>query len=204
VGRNGSAHPKIVHKKEKLMKKGMTMFCMLAAAAGILVFTATQAKADKKQARLGSLPFSLDGFQANDTAPLNVLADGLVGGATWSHVYGPVGGSSLGTVLPNNQAPQAVGFSGAGCQLEYSQDQFSANGGRDTFNADVYSTTCQPFSQPGAAMKNGSFSIVSGTGLFQNLVGGGGTIQISARADGSVIMHLAGNLIASGDSYRQF
>ncbi len=186
------------------MKRWMTMSCMLAAAAGILVFTAMQARADKNQARMGFLPFSLDGFQANGTAPLNVLADGFIRGGTWSHVYGPVAGSSLGTVVPNNQASQAVGFSGAGCQLEYSQDQFSANGGKDTFNADVYSTTCQPFSQPSAAIKNGTFSIVSGTGLFQNLVGGGGTIQTSARADGSVIMHLAGNLIAGGDSYRQF
>ena len=184
------------------MKKGITIFCMLAIAAGVLVVTSMQARADKKQTRMGFLPFSLDGFQASSTEPLNVLTDGFVRGATWSHIIGPIQGSSLGTVTPDNLAP--AGFTGAGCQLEYSQDQFSANGGRDTFNADVYSTTCQPFSQPSSAIKNGTFSIVSGTGLFQNLVGGGGTLQVSVRQDGSVIMHLAGNLIAGGDSYRQF
>jgi hypothetical protein len=189
---------------EIMKKKWITRFCVLAIAGTVLVGTAIQARADRKQSRVGFLPFSLDGFQASSTTPLNVLADGLIGGATWSHVYGPIGGSSLGTVLPNGQGPQSVPFGGAGCQLEYSQDQLSANGGKDTFNVDIYSTTCEPFSQPGSALKNGTFSIVSGTGLFQNVIGGGGTIQISARADGSVIMHLAGNLIASGDAYRQF
>lgn len=187
-----------------MKQRWMTVGGGLALAAAVLIGTAIQAKADRKQAGVGFLPFSLDGFQAGSSLPLNVLADGLIGGATWSHVYGPVAGSSLGSVLPNDQGPQTVLFSGAGCQLEYSQDQLSANQGRDTFNVDVYSTSCLPFSQPGAALKNGTFSIVGGTGLFQNLTGGGGTIQISARADGSVVLHLAGNLIASGDAYRQF
>ncbi len=187
-----------------MKKQWITVGCGLAVAGAVLIGTAIQAKADRKQAGVGSMPFSLDGFQPSGTAPLNVLADGLIGGATWSHVYGPVVGSSLGTGLPNDQGPQAVSFGGAGCQLEYSQDKLSANGGRDTFNVDVYSTSCLPFSQPGSALKNGTFSIVGGTGLFQNLIGGGGTIQVSARADGSVVMHLAGDLIANGDQYRQF
>lgn len=132
-----------------MKKQWITVGCGLAVAGAVLIGTAIQAKADRKQAGVGSMPFSLDGFQPSGTAPLNVLADGLIGGATWSHVYGPVVGSSLGTVLPNDQGPQAVSFGGAGCQLEYSQDKLSANGGRDTFNVDVYSTSCLPFSQPG-------------------------------------------------------
>jgi hypothetical protein len=187
-----------------MKKPWIAVCCGLALAGAVLIGMATQARADKKLVGVGSLPFTLDGYQSSSASPLNVLADGLIGGATWSHVYGPVAGSSLGSVLPNDQGPQTVLFSGAGCQLEYSQDQLSANAGKDTFNVDVYSTSCLPFSQPGTALKNGTFSIVKGTGLFQSLIGGGGTIQVSARADGSVILHLAGNLIASGDSYRQF
>ncbi len=188
-----------------MKRRSITLWFGLAVAFAVLVGTSIHAKTERtKETKVGSLPFTLDGFQASSTSPLNVLADGLVGGATWSHVYGPVGGSSLGTVLANNQGPQTVPFGGAGCQLEYSQDQLSANGGRDTLNVDVYSTTCQPFNQPASAIKNGTFSIVGGTGLFQNLIGGGGSIQVSVRADGSVVMHLAGNLIANGDAYRQF
>lgn len=186
------------------MRKRSIIWCGgLAVACAALLGVAMEAKAGRNRPGMGFLPITLDGFQPNNTSPLNVVADGFAGG-TWSHVYGPLAGSSIGNVLPMNQDQQAVLFTGAGCQLEYSQDQFSANQGRDTFNVDVYSTSCLPFSQPGSAIKNGTFNIVGGTGLFQNLVGGGGTIQMSARADGSVVMHLAGNLIAAGDSYRQF
>lgn len=170
-----------------------------------LVGTAIQAKADRRECGVGFQRFSLEGFQANSTSPLTVRAGESDGGATWSHLYGPIAGSTVGGVQASqSQDQQTAMFSGASCQLEYSQDQFSANGGKDTFKADVYSTTCLPFSQPGLALKNGTFNIVSGTGIYQNLIGGGGNIQVSSRADGSVTLHLAGNLIAQGDSYRQF
>jgi hypothetical protein len=170
-----------------------------------LIGTAHQARADRGECGVGFQRFSLEGFQANSTSPLTVRAGESDGGATWSHLYGPIAGSTVGSVQANqSQAQQTAMFSGASCQLEYSQDQFSANGGKDTFTADVYSTSCLPSGQPGLSLKNGMFNIVSGTALYQNLIGGGGNIQVSSRADGSVTLHLAGNLIAQGDSYRQF
>ena len=185
------------------MKKTWITICgVLAVAGATLALTTIQAKADRSVC--GFQPFALDGFQASDASTLALQGSNIGHGATWSHLYGPLVGSTVGEVQPTDQSQQALSFGGAGCQLEYCQDQFSANGGRDTFVADVYSLSCQPFNQPGVAVANGTFNIVSGTGLYQNLTGGGGSIQISSRADGSAILHLSGGLIGRGDSYRQF
>ncbi len=185
-----------------MKKMWITICTVLAVAVSTLALTTIQARADRRTC--GFQPFTLDGFQASNASTVALQGSNIGQGATWSHLYGPLVGSTVGEVQPNDQSQQALSFGGAGCQLEYSQDQFSANGGRDTFVADVYSLSCQPFNQAGAALKNGTFNIVSGTGLYQNLTGGGGSIEISSRADGSAILHLSGGLIGRGDAYRQF
>lgn len=185
-----------------MKKTWITMCGVLAVAGATLAAMTIQARADRRAC--GFQRFALDGFQASNASTLVLEGSDIGQGATWSHLYGPVIGNTVGEVPPSGQAAQAPSFGGAGCQLEYSQDQLSANGGRDTFVADVYSLSCQPFNQAGVALRNGTFNIVSGTGLYQNLTGGGGSIQISSRADGSAILHLSGSLIGRGDSYRQF
>jgi hypothetical protein len=183
-----------------MTKRVVTTCGMLGLAGAALIGTAMQARADRRAE--GFRPFSLDGFQESGATTLTVQGECAGKDATWTHVIGPVVGSTVGDI-PGEQN-QGASFSGAACQFEYSQDQFSANGGRDTFTADVYSLSCQPFSQPAALLRNGTFNIVGGTGVYRNLTGGGGSIQVSSQADGSVILHLAGNLIARGDAYRQF
>lgn len=191
-----------MHEEELMKKTWITTCGILAVAGATLAATTLQANADRRAC--GFQPFALDGFQPNDASALALQGANIGQGATWSHLYGPVVGSTVGEVQPSDQSQQALPFDGAGCQLEYSQDQLSANGGRDTFVADVYALSCQPVNQPGVALKNGTFNIVSGTGLYQNLTGGSGSIQVSSRADGSAILHLSGSLIGRGDSYRQF
>ena len=180
----------------------ITIGGVLVVAGATLVATTIQAKADRKAC--GFQPLVLDGFQASDASTLALQGNNIGQAATWTHLYGPVVGSTVGEIQPSDQSEEALSFGGAGCQLEYSRDQFSANGGRDTFVADVYALSCQTFNQGGAALKNGTFNIVSGTGIYQNLTGGGGSIQLTSRADGSAILHLSGGLIGHGDQYLQF
>lgn len=191
-----------MHEEAIMKKTWITIGGVLAVAGATLAATTIQARADRRAC--GFQPLVLDGFQASDASTLALQGNNIGQGATWSHLYGPVVGTTVGEIQPSDQSEEALSFGGAGCQLEYSRDRFSANGGRDTFVADVYALSCQTFNQGGVTLRNGTFNVVSGTGLYQNLTGGGGSIQVASRADGSAVLHLSGGLIGRGDAYRQF
>ena len=148
----------------------------------------------------GFHPFMVDGFQASSSSPFVVQGDPLGKNAIWQRTLGPALGSPFGMI------PSLSSFAGAGCLAEYSQDRIvTAN--QSTLNVDVWGYRCDPYDSAalaaGAHVTNGAYTIQSGTGDFQGVSGGIGSIQIDARPDGSTFLRISGS-IRLPDSYRPF
>lgn len=149
-------------------------------------------------------PFSVDGFQATASSSLLLHGDPIGNNATWQRVLGPSLGSPFG-MIPSVSG--SVSFNGASCRAEYSQDQIvTANKG--TLNVNVWGYRCEPFDSAAAAVgahvTNGAYSIQGGTGQFQDVAGGTGSIQIETRSDGSTLLRIAGSVLRRPDAYRPF
>lgn len=145
--------------------------------------------------------FTANGFQASSSSEFVVQGDPIGNKATWQRTLGPALGSPFGMI------PSLSTFSGAGCRAEYSQDQIvTAN--KSTLSIDVWGYRCEPYDPAALAASahatNGVYSIQSGTGDFQSITGGTGSIQIDARADGSTFLRISGSILRRPDAYEPF
>ncbi len=147
-------------------------------------------------------PFTADGFQASGSSQFLLQGDPMGNDATWQRTLGPALGNPFGMI------PSVSTFAGAGCQAEYSQDQVvTAN--KSTLNVSVWGYRCDPYdpasASAGAHVTNGVYSIQGGTGDFQGITGGTGSIQIDARPDGSTFLRISGSILRSvSDAYKPF
>jgi len=157
---------------------------VLLAAAAVVVVPAVTVRAQQSEAE-----FKVDGIQANSSSPFVVSGDYIGAGTVWKHMIGPVLSTTAFAMIPS-----APGFGGAGCYAEYSQDQIVAQEG-STITVDVYGTRCEPYGSSGAHNTFGVYSILGGTGQFQVVNAGCGTITINVRADGSANLRIDGGII---------
>src|SRR5262249_8261913 len=106
--------------------------------------------------------------------------------------------------------PGAAGtppFEGAGCRAEWSEDEIVTRH-RGTLTVNVWGFRCEPNDAAsvaaGAHVTSGLYSIQRGTGRFQDVIGGTGSIQIDARSDGIVVLRISGTIRRFRDAYRPF
>ena len=168
---------------------------MLAVAA-IAALTAAQAWAqDDSAKKVRFQPFEATGYQADSSSPLVFHGTPIGNNAIWQVQVGPIESSPFATI------PSVSGFGGAECVADYSQAELVAEDG-STLTVNVYGTRCEPNDLPaagtptasGAHVKHGVYSVVGGTGAFQNTRGGTGSISFDAPGNGSVYVNVTGFL----------
>jgi len=146
-------------------------------------------------------PLSVDGFQASTSSPFVVQGTPIGNQATWQRTLGPALSNPYGMISSLST------FMGGDCRGEYTEDQI-VTAQKDTLTVNVWGYRCAPFdpamAAAGAHLTNGVYNIHSGTGKFQGVAGGAGSIQIDARPDGSTILLIRGGILSVHDSYRPF
>jgi hypothetical protein len=133
------------------------------------------------------------GFQANSSAPLVLEGEMLGDSAVWKRLTDPIFSNTFAMIPP--AAGGSTPFDGAGCVTEYFQAEIVTPDG-STLTGSVYGVRCEPHGSSGtptgAHNTNGIYAITGGTGKFEDVTRGVGTISIDARADGSTILFLEG------------
>jgi len=131
----------------------------------LAALTATQAWAQGDSAKVRFQPFEAVGYQADSSSPLVFNGKPIGKNAIWQVLIGPLESSPFATI------PSAPAFSGADCLADYSQAQIVTEDGR-TLTVNVYGFRCEANDPTGAHFKSGVYSVVGGTGAFQNVGGG--------------------------------
>ena len=157
----------------------------LLAAAVLPLMLKAQAPQDLQVARLDAV-----GFQADASSPLTLQGE-PIGTAAWHVLNSPPVSNPFGFLLADSS------FSGAACQADYSRNEIVTQDG-SSLNLEVYGFRCDPSggaTATGLSKKIGIFSVLGGTGTFQGLIGGTGSIAFDSRADGSVFVSIQGSLL---------
>ena len=154
---------------------------VLLTLAAVVIVSAIHARGQHNQY---PVQFDARGKQANSSSPFYIKVD-VYGTGVWQRLIDPVLSPTFATI------PPSVGFGGAGCEMEYSQDQILFDDG-STITFNVHGVRCADTASPGAHVTTGNYSIVAGTGRFSNDPGGTGTVSIDARADGSTLITITG------------
>jgi hypothetical protein len=154
---------------------------LLLTLAAFVCVSALPIHAQEKQ-----YPVKLDarGKQDNGSSPFRIKVD-QEGTGVWQHLVGPIVSGTFATIPPSGA------FGGAGCAMEYSQDQILFDDG-STITFNLHGVRCEDTASPGAHVTTGNYSIIAGTGRFSNDPGGTGTVSIDARADGSAAITITG------------
>jgi hypothetical protein len=92
-------------------------------------------------------------------------------------------------------ASNPADFGGATCRADFSQAEIDASDG-STLTVKVYGFLCDDNDSTDATLpphhKSGVYSVVGGTGVFQNVSGGDGRISFDAPGDGRVFVNIEG------------
>ncbi len=128
----------------------------------------------------------LDGYQPDSSSPLIVQGEPVGENAIWQRIVGPLLSDTFAEI-PGASSPTT--FNGAVCRAKYSQAQIVGKDG-STLTVNVYGLRCEP--SAGGHLMNGIYTIEGGTGRFEDVLGGTGSIQIDERSDGSVVLRVAG------------
>jgi hypothetical protein len=166
-----------ISKPLPLVALGSALFTL----AAFVIMSALPARAQHNQY---PVQFDARGKQANSSSPFLIKVD-MYGTGVWQRLLGPVLSSTFATIPPSG------GFDGAGCEMEYSQDQILFHDG-STITFNVHGVRCEDTASPGAHVTTGNYSIIAGTGRFSNDPGGTGTVSIDAHADGSAAITITG------------
>ena len=162
-----------------------TLSSVLLTLASVVIMSALPASAQHNQY---PVQFDARGKQANSSSPFLIKVD-VYGTGVWQRLVGPVLSPTFATI------PSSGGFDGAGCEMEYSQDQILFDDG-STITFNVHGVRCEDTASPGAHVTTGNYSIIAGTGRFSNDPGGTGTVSIDAHADGSAVITITGGCYA--------
>ena len=156
---------------------------VLLTATCLVIMSALPAHSQQNQY---PVRFDARGLQANSSSPFYIKVD-VYGTGVWQRLIDPVLSPTFATI------PSSGGFDGAGCEMEYSQDQILFDDG-STITFNVHGVRCEDTASPGAHVTTGNYSIIAGTGRFSNDPGGTGTVSIDAHADGSALISISGNI----------
>jgi len=170
-----------------LIKRHIIAIPVLLALVAVLV---PRVQAQPESSDLAVDEFIVNGVQASSSSPFLVKGN-LIGNGVWQHVIGPLLSGTLG-LIPGT----APSFGGVGCQAEYSQDQIETQEG-SVLTLNVYGVRCKPYATPGAYTTIAACSVAGGTGRFQDVTSGTGTVTIDSRADGSASIHIGGFVFRS-------
>lgn len=175
----------------------MVISGVLLAVAAIAVLSARRVRAQADSSNVQLQRFEAIGYRPNSSSPL-VLQGELIGNnAGWHPVVGPILSNNF-AMIPSAADP----FNGAGCQAEYSQDQIVTQDG-STLTVNVYGIRCEPYDPPatstatssGVHTKIGAYSFVNGTGKFQNVCAGTGSVAFDTASDGSASIKITGMIV---------
>lgn len=174
---------------------------MLSALLAPVVFAAlsprqAEAQDDPNSTHIQFESFRAIGYQASSSAPLVFHGTPIGNNAIWNVKVGPLKSTPFANIPP---ASDPAAFGGADCRADYSQSEIDASDG-STLTVNIYGFLCEPKDPPKASeaatssahFKSGVYSVVSGTGVFQNVEGGGGSISFDAPGDGRVFVNIEG------------
>jgi hypothetical protein len=179
------------------MKPRIVISTVLLAVAAIAVLLANRVWAQADSSSVQLQRFEAIGYRPNSSLPL-VLQGELIGNnAVWHPVVGPILSNTF-AMIPGG----GDGFTGAGCRAEYSQDEIVTQDG-STLTVNVYGTRCEPYQPPATSTaassrvhtKIAAYSVVSGTGKFQNVCAGVGAVAFDTAADGSTSITINGGIV---------
>jgi hypothetical protein len=185
-----------MRESRKLNKMKSSFLVIAGALLAMAALTGTQAWAQDASTKVRFQPFEAIGYQADNSSPLVFHGTPIGNNAIWQVLVGPLESGPFATI-PSAADPKA--FGGAECVADYSQAELVAEAG-STLTVNVYGTRCEPNDRQaaspaaasGAHFKSGVYSVVGGTGAFQNVGGGTGSISFDAPGDGSVYVNVTG------------
>jgi len=168
---------------------------LFAAAISALVVAQAGARNDPKATHVQFEPFQAIGYQASSSAPLVFHGNPIGSNAVWNVKVGPLESTPFATIPP---ASNPADFGGADCKADYSESEIDASDG-STLTVSVYGFLCEP-SDPSATsatktnphFKSAVYSVLGGTGVFENVSGGDGSISFDAPGDGRVFVNITG------------
>jgi hypothetical protein len=179
--------------KNKTKSRSMVVAGLLIAVAAIAVLTGTEAGAQDDFTKERFQPFEAIGFQPDSTSALVFHGKPIGNSAIWNVKVGPLESTPFATI-PSSTYPAA--FGGADCRADYSQAEIVAEDD-STLTLTVYGFRCDlPIASTatgsGPHFKSGVYSVVGGTGAFQNVRGGTGSVSFDAPGDGRVFVNITG------------
>lgn len=167
------------------------------AAIGVLAAMRVRAQEDSSNVKLQR--FEAIGYRSNSSSPFVLQSELLGDNATWHPVLGPIVTDVVAT-FPSTTG--SAPFGGAVCRADHSQDEIDTQDG-STLTVSVYGFRCEPNDPPttGTATsslnhgKIGFYSVVGGTGRFQNACGGTGSVAFDFESDGTASITIKGLIV---------